>query len=227
MTGLGASGLYTAASSQARVFGTRILPRNQIRVAARLTKPRTRSRQVMKPQCTAAVENPVATDSHTNGTGDYYQRVYGNMKTGDTLDKDYANDTAATAKNRRAGMNLHRLVNVSTSASRTPQIDHCTYAGVILHPTSLPGPYGIGEIGKEAFKFIDWVASSGMQMWQVLPLVPPETQYWSPYAGTNIIFCCNDGNRLPAMSSLCPDAILITFQPANIFAQGTAKMAVC
>ena len=57
------------------------------------------------------------------------------------------------------------------------------YAGVILHPTSLPGPYGIGEIGKEAEKFVDWIASTGMQLWQVLPLVPPEEQYWSPYAG--------------------------------------------
>jgi len=207
------------------VFGTRILPSNQIRVAARLTKPRTRSRQAMKPQCTAAVENPIATDSHTNGTGNYYQRVYGNMKTGDTLDKDYANDTAATAKNRRAGTNLHRLVNLSSSASRTMQVDHqWTYAGVILHPTSLPGPYGIGEIGKEAFKFIDWVASTGMQMWQVLPLVPPETQYWSPYAGTNIIFCCNNCERLPAMSGLCPDAILVKLQHANIFAVPCAKM---
>lgn len=123
MTGLGASGLNTAASSQARVFGARLLPRTQIRVAARSTGHRTRSRQVMKPQCTATVENPIATDSHTNGTGNYYQRVYGNMKTGDTLDKDYANDTAATAKNRRAGKTLHRLVNVSSSASRTVQID--------------------------------------------------------------------------------------------------------
>lgn len=56
-------------------------------------------------------------------------------------------------------------------------------SGVILHPTSLPGPYGTGEIGKEAFKFVDWIASTGMQLWQVLPLVPPEEQYWSPYAG--------------------------------------------
>ena len=62
-------------------------------------------------------------------------------------------------------------------------------SGVILHPTSLPGPYGTGEIGKEAFKFVDWVASTGMQLWQVLPLVPPEEQYWSPYAGEHgIIF---------------------------------------
>ena len=36
-------------------------------------------------------------------------------------------------------------------------------AGVLLHPTSLPGPYGTGEIGKEAFRFIDWLVSAGMQ----------------------------------------------------------------
>ena len=40
-------------------------------------------------------------------------------------------------------------------------------AGVILHPTSLPGPYGTGEIGAEALKFVDWLAASGMQLWQV------------------------------------------------------------
>jgi 4-alpha-glucanotransferase len=38
---------------------------------------------------------------------------------------------------------------------------------VILHPTSLPGPYGIGELGQEAFRFIDWLHSAGMQCWQV------------------------------------------------------------
>lgn len=40
-------------------------------------------------------------------------------------------------------------------------------AGVILHPTSLPGKYGMGEIGAEAFAFVDWLAASGMQLWQV------------------------------------------------------------
>lgn len=39
-------------------------------------------------------------------------------------------------------------------------------AGVILHPTSLPGPYGIGEIGDEAFRFVDWLVEAGMQAWQ-------------------------------------------------------------
>lgn len=56
-------------------------------------------------------------------------------------------------------------------------------AGVILHPTSLPGAYGIGEIGAEALRFIDWLVDSGMQLWQLLPLVPPERTYWSPYSG--------------------------------------------
>lgn len=36
-------------------------------------------------------------------------------------------------------------------------------SGVLMHPTSLPGPYGIGEMGTEAFKFIDWLVSAGMQ----------------------------------------------------------------
>jgi 4-alpha-glucanotransferase len=40
-------------------------------------------------------------------------------------------------------------------------------AGVILHPTSLPGPNGIGELGAEAFRFVDWLADAGMQCWQV------------------------------------------------------------
>ena len=40
-------------------------------------------------------------------------------------------------------------------------------AGVVLHPTSLPGKYGMGEIGAEAFAFVDWLAATGMQLWQV------------------------------------------------------------
>eukprot|EP00887_Chlorella_sp_A99_P003420 scaffold7.g3420.t1 len=67
-------------------------------------------------------------------------------------------------------------------------------AGVVLHPTSLPGKYGIGEIGAEAKRFVDWLAGAGMQLWQVLPLVPPETSYWSPYSG---------------LDGLCGNALLI------------------
>ncbi len=37
-------------------------------------------------------------------------------------------------------------------------------AGVLMHPTSLPGPYGIGTIGAEAHAFVDWLATAGMQV---------------------------------------------------------------
>lgn len=54
-------------------------------------------------------------------------------------------------------------------------------SGVLLHPTSLPGPGGIGELGSEARWFVDWLQSAGQSRWQVLPLGP--TGYAdSPYA---------------------------------------------
>ncbi|HUP62715.1 MAG TPA: 4-alpha-glucanotransferase [Thermoanaerobaculia bacterium] len=53
-------------------------------------------------------------------------------------------------------------------------------AGILLHPTSLPGRYGIGDLGDELIVFLDWVASAGMRVWQVLPLNPPGYGH-SPY----------------------------------------------
>ena len=54
-------------------------------------------------------------------------------------------------------------------------------SGVLLHPTSFPGPYGIGDFGPEAYKFVDFLVSAGQSLWQVLPLGP--TGYGdSPYA---------------------------------------------
>jgi 4-alpha-glucanotransferase len=53
-------------------------------------------------------------------------------------------------------------------------------AGVLLHPTSLPGPYGIGDLGPQAYHWIDFLADAGCGLWQVLPLGP--TGYGdSPY----------------------------------------------
>ncbi|GGM01392.1 4-alpha-glucanotransferase [Deinococcus aerophilus] len=53
-------------------------------------------------------------------------------------------------------------------------------SGVLLHPTSLPGPYGIGELGAYARHFIDWLSDGGQRYWQVMPLGP--TGYGdSPY----------------------------------------------
>lgn len=54
-------------------------------------------------------------------------------------------------------------------------------AGILLHPTSLPGPFGIGDLGPEAFAFVDYLVDAGQRRWQVLPLGP--TGYAdSPYA---------------------------------------------
>ena len=54
-------------------------------------------------------------------------------------------------------------------------------SGVLLHPTSLPGPFGVGDLGPEAYKFVDFLVAAGQSLWQVLPLGP--TGYGdSPYA---------------------------------------------
>lgn len=45
-------------------------------------------------------------------------------------------------------------------------------SGILLHPTSFPGRYGIGDLGLEAYKFVDFLARSGQRLWQVLPLGP-------------------------------------------------------
>jgi len=53
-------------------------------------------------------------------------------------------------------------------------------SGILLHPTSLPGRYGIGDLGAWAYHFIDWLVSAKQTVWQVLPLGP--TGYGdSPY----------------------------------------------
>jgi 4-alpha-glucanotransferase len=45
-------------------------------------------------------------------------------------------------------------------------------SGLVLHITSLPGPHGIGDLGDEAYRFVDWLASAGQTIWQTLPVNP-------------------------------------------------------
>ncbi|MCC6313600.1 MAG: 4-alpha-glucanotransferase [Thermomicrobiales bacterium] len=54
-------------------------------------------------------------------------------------------------------------------------------SGVLAHPTSFPGPHGIGDLGAGAFRFIDWLTLAGQHLWQVLPLNPSGPGH-SPYA---------------------------------------------
>lgn len=68
-------------------------------------------------------------------------------------------------------------------------------SGVLLHPTSLPSSYGIGDLGKSAYEFIDFLEKSGQTWWQILPLGPtgyehsPYTMNFSAFAGNPLLIC--------------------------------------
>ncbi|WP_341887331.1 4-alpha-glucanotransferase [Variovorax sp. YR752] len=57
-------------------------------------------------------------------------------------------------------------------------------SGVLLHPTSLPGPHGSGDFGAGAYHFVDWLVAAGQKLWQILPLggIGPGN---SPYMSTS------------------------------------------
>jgi len=65
-------------------------------------------------------------------------------------------------------------------------------SGILLHPTSLPGPYGIGDLGPSAHRFVDFLTQAGQGLWQVLPLGPTgyrdsPYQCISAYAGNPLL----------------------------------------
>jgi 4-alpha-glucanotransferase len=58
-------------------------------------------------------------------------------------------------------------------------------AGLLLHPTSLPGHYDNGDLGPNAYRFIEWLAACGFTVWQTLPLGPPHDDL-SPYSAQSV-----------------------------------------
>jgi 4-alpha-glucanotransferase len=90
---------------------------------------------------------------------------------------------------------------------------------VLLHPTSLPGGFGIGNLGPSAFEFIDLLASAGQRLWQVLPLGP--TGYGdSPYQ----CFSAFAGNPLLiSLERLIEDGLLTKSEAGDphVFQPGT------
>jgi 4-alpha-glucanotransferase len=65
-------------------------------------------------------------------------------------------------------------------------------SGILLHPTSLPGPFGIGGLGTEAYQFLDYLEQSGQTLWQLLPLGPTgygdsPYQSFSSFAGNPLL----------------------------------------
>jgi 4-alpha-glucanotransferase len=65
-------------------------------------------------------------------------------------------------------------------------------SGILCHPTSFPSRYGIGDLGKGAYDFLDWLAAAKQQLWQVLPLGPTgygdsPYQSFSAFAGNPLL----------------------------------------
>jgi 4-alpha-glucanotransferase len=59
-------------------------------------------------------------------------------------------------------------------------------SGILLHVTSLPSPYGIGDLGPSAYRFVDFLCESEQKFWQILPLNPTSPAYDnSPYMSSS------------------------------------------
>ena len=82
-------------------------------------------------------------------------------------------------------------------------------SGILMHITSLPGPYGIGTMGKQAYEFIDFLESAGQSCWQILPLNPTgygdsPYQSCSTFAGNHYLI---DLDTLIAEGLLLPEEV--------------------
>jgi 4-alpha-glucanotransferase len=73
---------------------------------------------------------------------------------------------------------------MSTGVPRLPILDH-RRAGILLHPSSLPGGDPLGELGPDAFRFVEFLAAAGISVWQVLPLGPTHDDL-SPYMSLSV-----------------------------------------
>lgn len=66
------------------------------------------------------------------------------------------------------------------------------HSGILLHPTSLPGPHGSGDLGPSSYHFVDWLVAGKQTLWQILPLGgigPGNSPYMSPsaFAGNELL----------------------------------------
>ena len=65
-------------------------------------------------------------------------------------------------------------------------------SGILVHISSLPGKYGIGSMGDDAFAFVDFLKETGQKYWQILPLGPTgygnsPYQSYSAFAGSDLL----------------------------------------
>ena len=109
-------------------------------------------------------------------------------------------------------------------------------AGVLLHPTSLPGRHGIGDLGTEAHAFVDFLAATGQRWWQILPLGPTgygnsPYQSTSSFAGNSLLIDVDD---LARRGWLAHQAILhdprlpidyVDFDAVTVLKEGSLRLA--
>ena len=82
----------------------------------------------------------------------------------------------------RFGVSLRRTAMTVMKKERATTMHNQRSSGVLLHLTSLPGPFGIGTLGKSAFEFIDFLRAAGQTNWQILPYGPVSSIFDnSPY----------------------------------------------
>lgn len=83
-------------------------------------------------------------------------------------------------------------------------------SGILLHISSLPSRYGIGDFGPEAYKFVDFLHETNQKVWQILPLTP--TENCSPYSATSAFA----GNSLLISLDKLLEIDLLTYDDLNL-----------
>ncbi len=93
-------------------------------------------------------------------------------------------------------------------------------SGILMHITSLPSPGGLGDLGREAFEFADFLHRAGMRIWQVLPVGP--TGYGeSPYQSSSAFA----GNPLLISPGLLREEGLLSFDDAELYTPASPEKA--
>lgn len=109
-------------------------------------------------------------------------------------------------------------------------------SGILLHPTSLPGPYGIGDLGPAAVEFCDFLAAAGQTLWQMLPLGPTgygdsPYQCFSAFAGNPALISLDrlrqqellDARDLESVPQFSPDEV--EYERVNRFKSAALRRA--
>lgn len=92
-------------------------------------------------------------------------------------------------------------------------------SGILFHPTSLPGPFGIGDLGPTAHEFVDVLAAMGQRIWQILPLSPTsygDSPYFSPSAFAGNPFLVSPERLFEAGYLDRADLVPVPGDPAHI-----------